>query len=161
MSLSTHIPNFISIWWILHHSQHISAVKCVLRCWQLTAEFCQQSCPIAPLATLPRVLEVQQSAACTRWHEPLVRYVKLQVAHAPEMLFPKAPRVSDPDMHHGTCVTHVPWWMPGSLTSGFFWSRWRGKCSRHSRGMGNPQFYVSGKRPMVRVTCHTEYRKAR
>ena len=24
--------------------------------------------------------------------------------------------VSDPDMHHGTCVTHVPWCMPGSLT---------------------------------------------
>ena len=26
---------------------------------------------------------------------------------------------SYPDMHHGTCVTHVPWCMPGSLTSGF------------------------------------------
>ena len=23
-------------------------------------------------------------------------------------------RVSDPDMHHGACVTHVPWCMPGS-----------------------------------------------
>ena len=23
--------------------------------------------------------------------------------------------VSDPDMHHSTCVTHVPWCMPGSL----------------------------------------------
>ena len=36
-----------------------------------------------------------------------------------------APLVSDPDMHHGTCVTHVPWCMSGSLTSGFLWSRWR------------------------------------
>ena len=35
------------------------------------------------------------------------------------------PRNSDPDMHHGTCVTNVPWCMPGSLTSGFLWSRWR------------------------------------
>ena len=26
--------------------------------------------------------------------------------------------VSDPDMHHGTCVTHVPWCMSGSLTCG-------------------------------------------
>ena len=26
--------------------------------------------------------------------------------------------VSDPDMHHGTCVTHVPWCMSGSLTRG-------------------------------------------
>ena len=33
--------------------------------------------------------------------------------------------VSDPDMHHVRCVTHVPWYMPGSLTSGFLWSRWR------------------------------------
>ena len=32
-------------------------------------------------------------------------------------------RVSDPDTHHGTCVTHVPWCIPGSLTSGFLWSR--------------------------------------
>ena len=37
------------------------------------------------------------------------------------------PRVSDSDMHHDTCMKHVPWCMPGSLTSGFLWSRWRGK----------------------------------
>ena len=36
------------------------------------------------------------------------------------------PRVSDLDMHHGTCVTHVPWCIPGSPTSGFLWSPWRG-----------------------------------
>ena len=52
-------------------------------------------------------------------------------------------RVSDPDMHHNTCVVHM------SLTSGFDWSRWRGKRSWHSRRMRNPQFYVSGKRPMT------------
>ena len=27
--------------------------------------------------------------------------------------------VSDPGMHHGTCVTHVPWCMSGSLILGF------------------------------------------
>ena len=53
--------------------------------------------------------------------------------------------VSDPDMHHGTCVTHVPWCMSGSLTS-----RWRGKHPRHSRRMCKPLFYVSGKRPMLK-----------
>ena len=37
------------------------------------------------------------------------------------------PRVSDPDTHHGTCVTHVPWCMLGSLTGGFLWSRRRGE----------------------------------
>ena len=30
----------------------------------------------------------------------------------------RKPRVSDPSMHHGTCVTHVSWRMPGSLTRG-------------------------------------------
>ena len=68
---------------------------------------------------------------------PLARYVKWWIAHAPGMpgTFSPSPRVSDPDMHHGTCVTHVPWFMAGSLTSGFLWSRWRGKRSRHSRRM--------------------------
>ena len=46
-------------------------------------------------------------------------------------------------MHHGACMTHVPWCMLGSLTNGFLWNRWRGKRSRRMR---NPQFYVSGKR---------------
>ena len=56
-----------------------------------------------------------------RAHGPLARYLKLRVAHAPGMpgTFSQPPRVSDPDMHHGTCVTHVPWCMLGSLSSGF------------------------------------------
>ena len=90
-------------------------------------------------------------------HGPLTTYVKLRVAHAPGMpgAFSPTPWVSDPDMHHGTCVTHVPWCMPGSLCCGFLWSRWRGKRSRHSRRMRNPQFYVSGKRPMAPAKNHT------
>ena len=30
----------------------------------------------------------------------------------------RKPLVSDPVMHHGTCVTHVPWCMSGSQTRG-------------------------------------------
>ena len=30
----------------------------------------------------------------------------------------RKPIVSDPSMHHGTCVTHMPWCMLGSLTCG-------------------------------------------
>ena len=83
-------------------------------------------------------------------HGRFARYVKLRVAHVPGMLgmFSPSPRDSNPDMHHDTCVTHVPWDLPGTLTSGFLWSRWQGKRSQHSRRMRNPQFYVSGKRPM-------------
>ena len=32
--------------------------------------------------------------------------------------FQSKPLVSDPGMHHGTCVTHVPWCMSESLTRG-------------------------------------------
>ena len=81
---------------------------------------------------------------------PLARYVKLWAAHAlgmPGAFFPP-PRCNDSDMHHGTCASYAPWCMPGSQTSGFLWSRWRDKTFRHSRRMHNPQFYVSGKRPM-------------
>ena len=54
---------------------------------------------------------------------------KIAGAHAPGMpgTFSPSPQVSDPDMHHGTCVTHVPWCMPGSPTIGFLWNRRRGK----------------------------------
>ena len=59
------------------------------------------------------------------------------------------PRISDPYMNHGTCATYVPRCMPVSLTTGFLW-RWcrEKKRSRHSRRMRNPQFNVSGKRPI-------------
>ena len=89
---------------------------------------------------------------------PLTRYVKLRVAHAPRLpgTFSPPPRVGDPGMHHGTCVPHVPRCMPRSLTSGFLRSRWRGKRSRHSRRMRNPQLYVSGKRPMEKCFARFE-----
>ena len=57
----------------------------------------------------------------------------------------RKPIGSDPGMHHGTCVTHMPWCMSGSLNP-----RRRGKLSRHSRRMRNPQVCISGKRPMNR-----------
>ena len=44
----------------------------------------------------------------------------------------RKPLVCDPGMHHGTCVTHMPWCMSGS--------RWRVKRSRHSRRMRTRNF---------------------
>ena len=88
-------------------------------------------------------------------HGHRARYVNLRVAHAQGMPVTFSPplRVSDPDLYHGTCVTHVPWCMPGLLTSGYRWSRWQGKRSRHSPRMPNPQFHVFGKRYMVTNYC--------
>ena len=36
----------------------------------------------------------------------------------PRRWIQRKPRVSDPGLHHCTCVTHVPWCMSGSLTRG-------------------------------------------
>ena len=85
-------------------------------------------------------------------HGRLDRYVKLRIAHAPGMprTFSPPQLVSNPDMHYGTCVTHVLWCMPGTLTSDFLWSQWREKRSRHSRRVQYLHFYVCGKRPIKR-----------
>ena len=37
---------------------------------------------------------------------------------SPHRRLQKKSLVSDPGMHHGTCVTHVPWCMSGSFTRG-------------------------------------------
>ena len=82
------------------------------------------------------------------FHGLLTRYLKLLLCMWREC--------REPFPHHcglaiPTCITaraHVPWCIAASLTSCFLWSRWREKRSRHSRCMHNPQFCVSGKRPM-------------
>ena len=58
-------------------------------------------------------------------HGPLTRCVKLWVAHAPGMsgtysppLLQRKLLVSDSGMYHGTCVTHMPSCMSGSLIRG-------------------------------------------
>ena len=100
---------------------------------------------------------------CYSRHGPLARYAKFWVGHAPGMpgTLSLPLRVSDPDMHHGACETHVPWCMPGSLASGFLWSRWRVKRPWHSRRMRNRQFYESGKRSVpecvvLHLASHSE-----
>ena len=74
-------------------------------------------------------LTVRHSSVAIHVYEPLTKYSKLRFAHAPGMpgTFSPPPGVADPDTYHGTSVTHVPWCMPGSLTSSFLWSRWWGK----------------------------------
>ena len=117
------------------------SMSCVLRCWyrlDVLSSHCKY-CKKKMLCSLSSDF-LTWNIVCG--HGPLARYVKLRVPHAPGVpgTYSPPPRVSDPDMHHGTCVTHVPWCMPGSRTSGFLWSRWRGKRYRHSRRMHIPQF---------------------
>ena len=56
---------------------------------------------------------------------------------------------SDLTTNYLSILTHVQWCMPGLLTSGFHWSRRRGKRSQHSRCMRKAQFYVSAMRCMT------------
>ena len=100
----------------------------------------------------------ESSADVILWLDgPLARYAKLWLAHAPGMpvTFSLPPLVSNPDLHHGTCVTHVPWCMSGLLTSGFLWSWWRGKRSQHFPCMHNSQICISGERPMARMLMNS------
>ena len=72
------------------------------------------------------------------YNGPLVRYIKLRVAHAPGM--PGAFSPPSASTTTARAVMHVEIANP----------RWWGKRSRHSWRMRNPQFYLSGKRPIVR-----------
>ena len=84
-------------------------------------------------------------------HGPLTRYIKLRVAHAPGMpgtfsppstseeAASKRSRHASRHVRDARVVMHL----------GIANPQWRGKPSRHSRRMRNPQFPVSGKRPML------------
>ena len=63
-----------------------------------------------------------------RFNGPLTRYTKLRVAGESfsRLRLQRKLLASDPDMHHGTCVTHVSCCISGSLTRGG-----GGKHSRH------------------------------
>ena len=87
-------------------------------------------------------------------HGPLTRYVKLRVVHVPGMPGTFSPPLTSKETAslrsrhasrhelHARAVMHVEIANP----------RWRGKRSPHSRHMHNPQFYVSGEKPMTRMS---------
>ena len=90
--------------------------------WEMLARYCSKDVFIC-------VYDVTYSHQINAWAPCQIR--KTVGAHAPGMpgTFSPQARGSDPDMHQGTCITHVPWCMPGSLTSGFLWSRRRKRVS--------------------------------
>ena len=89
---------------------------------------------------------------------PLTRYGKLRIAHAPVMpgTFSPPPtskktaswqsRHALRHVRHARAVMHVAIASP----------RWCGKRSRYSRRMCNPQFSISGKRPITNWCCETQ-----
>ena len=84
-------------------------------CAHISKVYCPRKIALVP------VKKHWKSCNMNKWlvyYGPLARYIQLRVAYAPGT-FPQPPRVSDPDMHHCTCATDVPWCTPGSLTSCF------------------------------------------
>ena len=80
------------------------------------------------LFTLPESIPITVSKREVPVHFPWASYQIRKIAGCacagnagnvfPRRRFQRKPIVSDPGMHHGTCVTHVPWCMSGSLTCG-------------------------------------------
>ena len=116
---------------------------CVWAKWHWYFSVCQLKSPLK---------KVSLSAANSVVWEcgPIARYVKLRTAHVPRMFSPP-PRLSNPGMHHGTCVMHTSWCMPGSLTSGSFWSRWRAKRPGISGACTTRNFAYLARGPLTKA----------
>ena len=84
-------------------------------------------------------------------HEPLTRYVKLQVAHTPGMPGTFSPPLTSKETatersrHASRHVRHTRTVMHVGIAN----RRWWGQRSWHFWRMHNPQFYVSGKTPIL------------
>ena len=105
-------------YWVLNIPSNIHIISLCFVLLSLCLKLMVYSCHLF-------IYNPYSSALPYNWccHGPLTRYLKLRVAHAPGMQgtfshhWPqRKPLVSDPGMHHGTCVNHVPWFMSGSLT---------------------------------------------
>ena len=70
---------------------------------------------------------------------------------SPRRRLQRKPLVSDPGMHHGTCVTHVPWCMSGSFNCG------DGETFPAFPAHAHPQICVSGKRPMWGTELRSDF----
>ena len=101
-----------------------------------TDPFCQQM----PMGLLP---DTEKCRLCMR-RDCRERF--------PRHRLQRKPLVSDPGMHLGTCVTHVPWCMSGSLTrgGGEIIPDIPGTCATH-----NSAYLVGG--PCCFVIIHMHY----
>ena len=87
------------------------------------------------------------------YHGPLTRYVKCRDAHGPGIpgtFFPPPTSKEFASLRSRHASRHV--------NVGMANPRWRGKRSRHSRRIHNPQFTVFGKRPITQ--CHKVTQKS-
>ena len=88
----------------------------------------------------------------TAFNGPLIRYVKLRIAHAPGMpgRFSPPPTSKETTIQRSRHASRYGRYARAVMHVGIAKPRWWEKRSRHSRSMRNPQFYVSVKRPIGR-----------
>ena len=79
---------------------------CILRIWKVQVQRASYSPATMPWASY----QIRKIAGCACAGNAGNVF--------PRRRFQRKPLVSDPGMHHGTCVTHVPWCMSGSRTRG-------------------------------------------
>ena len=103
----------------------VGMILCIISKLGLGTNVMKASCVVCYIIIYTSDWRVSASSMSLISYGHLTRYIKLQVAHAPGMpgkflrhRLQRKPLVSDPDMHHCTCVMHVPWCMSGSLTRG-------------------------------------------
>ena len=82
---------------------------------------------------------------------PLTRYVNLRVAHAPGIpgTFSPPPISKETDSYRSRHVSRHVRYARAVMHVGIPKPRWRGKRCRHSWRMRNPQFEISGKKPIT------------
>ena len=90
---------------------------------------------------------------CCQLEKSRWKNVKLRGAHVPGMLatFSPPPTLKKTASKHSRYTSRHVRLARTVMHVGIAYPRWRGKHSRHSPRMRNPQIYVSGKRPMVPV----------
>ena len=139
----THTHTYTST--LSNHNRHTHAS------WVKDDPFSTQEC-CEILSTNPKTIICSSSL-----HGPLTRYVKLRVAHAPGMpgTFSPPPTSKEAASQRSRHASRHVRDARAEMHVGIANPRWRGKRSRHSRRMRNPQFYVSGRRSNASIAYNT------
>ena len=118
-----------------HYNDFTWTLQFLISIWLFAAQFVREWNPSATARS-----ETTSYVSC---HGPLARYVKLRDAHAPRIPATVGHRSEQASRHVRAARA---WWMPVTLTSGFFWSWWRGNvsCIRGAYATRNFTYLVRG-----------------
>ena len=129
----------------------VGMILCIISKLGFGTNVMKASCVVCYIIIYTSDWRVSASSMSLISYGYLTRYVTLRVAHAPGMPGKFSPpptsmeTACQPSRHASRHVRDARAVMHVGIVN----PRWWWKRSRHSRRMRNPQFYVSGKRPML------------